>query len=348
MVSRSLDGDDGFEDLASAHGELLPWSDDQTTSIYRPSEHRYLHGYVQADTLPPRAAAAPGMDEMTWLDTSSGWDLSPIIIEIADSVPPPAPTQRVRAPTYPALARVDAPVLARNDATQHLRMQVDAELEDNPFARPHANLAVWSLTTLMAAGLCCAVLFGRVLLHASIEPIVPPAAVTPAPQPIVPPVAASPDLGTQGNPAPETSTSPFAAEQPTAAVTAWHEKQLARYGRHVSSWHSRARHEQSEPQDTESSEPAPNEEPATPNAAPLQAASPGSPGTLRINSRPWSQVFVDGRSIGMTPQLNVSVPAGEHSVHLVNPEFGMTKTFTVSVSAGESVTRVETLEDNNQ
>ena len=33
-------------------------------------------------------------------------------------------------------------------------------------------------------------------------------------------------------------------------------------------------------------------------------------GTLRINSRPWSQIFVDGRKVGNTPLLNLTLAAG--------------------------------------
>ncbi len=70
-----------------------------------------------------------------------------------------------------------------------------------------------------------------------------------------------------------------------------------------------------------------------------------APGTLRINSRPWSQVFVDDRLIGNTPQLDISLPAGSHKVRLTNPEFGMSKVISLHVRAGETVTRVETLEE---
>lgn len=68
-------------------------------------------------------------------------------------------------------------------------------------------------------------------------------------------------------------------------------------------------------------------------------------GSLRINSRPWSQVFIDNQLVGTTPLLNLSVRAGQHSVRLVNEEFGMRKTFDVSVRAGESVSQVVSLDD---
>ncbi|MCU0672410.1 MAG: PEGA domain-containing protein [Myxococcota bacterium] len=81
------------------------------------------------------------------------------------------------------------------------------------------------------------------------------------------------------------------------------------------------------------------DEPVTP---PTMTEAGGS-GTLRINSRPWSQVFVDGRLIGNTPQMNISLSAGRHQVTLVNPDFNVRHTISVNVVAGETVTRIEDL-----
>jgi hypothetical protein len=73
---------------------------------------------------------------------------------------------------------------------------------------------------------------------------------------------------------------------------------------------------------------------------------PGVPlGLLRINSRPWAQVFIDDKPAGTTPLLGVSVSAGQHTVRLVNQAFGMRKTFDVSVNDGESISQVVSLDD---
>jgi len=74
------------------------------------------------------------------------------------------------------------------------------------------------------------------------------------------------------------------------------------------------------------------------------AASAGGTGTLRINSRPWSEVHVDGRSVGHTPQMNSRLPAGRHKVMLVNPEFGVRKTLDVTIEAGKTETQIVTLD----
>ena len=99
--------------------------------------------------------------------------------------------------------------------------------------------------------------------------------------------------------------------------------------------------------------PAPTTKPATvskpavtsapaPTAKPLQAAKAGG-GVLRINTRPWSKVSVDGVPAGNTPQMNIKVSAGTHTIMLENPEFGIKQKLTLSVKPGETVTRVLTL-----
>ena len=42
---------------------------------------------------------------------------------------------------------------------------------------------------------------------------------------------------------------------------------------------------------------------------------------LKVNSRPWADVFVDGQSVGKTP-VQRPVYEGRHEVKLVNPESG--------------------------
>jgi len=74
------------------------------------------------------------------------------------------------------------------------------------------------------------------------------------------------------------------------------------------------------------------------------ASSGGGTGTLRINSRPWSQVVIDGRPIGSTPQMNVPLSEGSHKVTLINPEFDIKKTLTVKIKAGQVETQIVALQ----
>jgi serine/threonine protein kinase len=73
------------------------------------------------------------------------------------------------------------------------------------------------------------------------------------------------------------------------------------------------------------------------------AGGGGGNGTLMINTRPWSQVIVDGRVIGNTPQMSISLSPGAHRVELVNPQFNIRETLTVQIRSGETERRVLTL-----
>jgi hypothetical protein len=75
-------------------------------------------------------------------------------------------------------------------------------------------------------------------------------------------------------------------------------------------------------------------------AAPAPAAAGGKLGTLRLNTRPWAQVIVDGRMVGNTPQPNLQLPAGKHKIQLVNPAMGLSKNVSVTIKAGQVTTQV--------
>jgi len=65
-------------------------------------------------------------------------------------------------------------------------------------------------------------------------------------------------------------------------------------------------------------------------------APAGGPGSLTFDARPWCQVSIDGRSIGQTPIVNRSLPAGQHRIRCVNPDLGVTRNVTVTISPGET------------
>jgi serine/threonine-protein kinase len=60
------------------------------------------------------------------------------------------------------------------------------------------------------------------------------------------------------------------------------------------------------------------------------------PGYLSINSTPWSELSVDGRVIGNTPQLNIRVPPGRHELVLTRKGFETRRT-SVTVGSGRTV-----------
>ncbi|WP_437910718.1 PEGA domain-containing protein [Sorangium sp. So ce327] len=96
--------------------------------------------------------------------------------------------------------------------------------------------------------------------------------------------------------------------------------------------------------------PAPAPEPAAPRSEPVAAApkaeapaeapepaAAAGGATLNINSIPVSKVVLDGRPLGSTPKVGVSVPAGSHTVMFIHPDLGK-KSVTVTVKAGETKT----------
>jgi len=57
--------------------------------------------------------------------------------------------------------------------------------------------------------------------------------------------------------------------------------------------------------------PAPVVEKADPTPAPVAVSGTG---VLNVNSKPWSNLYLDGRFIGQTPKINYEVPAGRHTL----------------------------------
>jgi hypothetical protein len=74
-----------------------------------------------------------------------------------------------------------------------------------------------------------------------------------------------------------------------------------------------------------------------------KAIDASAPGTLRINSLPWAEVYLDGTHVGSTPQSKLSMKPGRHRVKLVNEQMALRKTFDVYIRPGEVVTRSENL-----
>ncbi|MDC3960503.1 protein kinase domain-containing protein [Polyangium jinanense] len=86
--------------------------------------------------------------------------------------------------------------------------------------------------------------------------------------------------------------------------------------------------------------PAPTSGPsptATPTVGTATTQPAQSNATLNLNSIPVSKVVLDGRPLGSTPKVGLSVPAGTHTVTFIHPEKGK-QTVTVTVKAGEAKT----------
>ena len=52
---------------------------------------------------------------------------------------------------------------------------------------------------------------------------------------------------------------------------------------------------------------------------------------------------MDGRRIGNTPQMNIRLPAGRHTITLVNPDFNIRERVTVTIAPGGTETLIRRL-----
>jgi serine/threonine-protein kinase len=79
------------------------------------------------------------------------------------------------------------------------------------------------------------------------------------------------------------------------------------------------------------------------------AASTGAAATgeafLNINSIPASNVVLDGKPLGQTPQMKIKVTPGSHTVLFINAELSLKKSISVTVGAGETKPAIAKLRD---
>ena len=64
----------------------------------------------------------------------------------------------------------------------------------------------------------------------------------------------------------------------------------------------------------------------------------GKTGTLRINSEPFAVIYKGGKRLGPTPQMNIKLPAGSHTLTLKNDALGISKRVRVRIEAGKTHT----------
>jgi serine/threonine-protein kinase len=85
--------------------------------------------------------------------------------------------------------------------------------------------------------------------------------------------------------------------------------------------------------------PAPTPTPKPVAEKPTPAPAAAGKGTLNINSIPVSNVILDGKPLGQTPKVGVSVSPGPHTVIFVHPEHGR-KAKSVTVEAGKTAAAI--------
>jgi hypothetical protein len=57
----------------------------------------------------------------------------------------------------------------------------------------------------------------------------------------------------------------------------------------------------------------------------------GGTGTLRINSEPFAVVYLGAKKLGPTPQMDLKLPVGSHTLTLKNDALGITKKIRVII-----------------
>ena len=73
-------------------------------------------------------------------------------------------------------------------------------------------------------------------------------------------------------------------------------------------------------------------------------AAGGAFGILRINTKPWTKVYVDGKLKGTTPLMKIKLRAGRHKVTMLNNNKGIRKTIWVTIPAKGTKTVIKRFE----
>jgi len=85
---------------------------------------------------------------------------------------------------------------------------------------------------------------------------------------------------------------------------------------------------------------------AEPKETPKASGGGGGQGTLLLGSKPPCEIFVDGKSTGLsTPQKDLKLAAGKHKITLVNNEFGIKETFAVDIKADATEKQIKDYSD---
>jgi serine/threonine protein kinase len=84
--------------------------------------------------------------------------------------------------------------------------------------------------------------------------------------------------------------------------------------------------------------PEPPPKPAT-DPTPTRPQKKVATGKLTLDTVPWTRVFLNGRKLGDTPLIGVSLPAGRHELKLVNEEKKISAIIEVQIRAGQTTAK---------
>ncbi len=69
------------------------------------------------------------------------------------------------------------------------------------------------------------------------------------------------------------------------------------------------------------------------------AAVKAEPGLLRLATSPWTTVYFKGDKLGVTPLVDVQLPAGKHTLRVVNPGKGIDRKIQVVIRSGQTTAK---------
>ena len=95
-----------------------------------------------------------------------------------------------------------------------------------------------------------------------------------------------------------------------------------------------------QPSEDDSEERVPAREPKAGGGG---GAGGGGFGTLSVQTRPWSKVFINGEFIKNTPLVNYKLKAGTYRVTVENTDYSIKKEFNVTIRADQQTTLVRRL-----
>jgi serine/threonine protein kinase len=98
-------------------------------------------------------------------------------------------------------------------------------------------------------------------------------------------------------------------------------------------------------------EPAPRARVAAPRqpvskpaaVATSEGGASGAMGSLSVQTKPWSKVYINGQFIKNTPLVNHPLKPGTYQITVENPSYNVKKDFKVTIKAGKPTTVVHTL-----
>jgi len=102
-------------------------------------------------------------------------------------------------------------------------------------------------------------------------------------------------------------------------------------------------------------DPPPRARPPRSNDDPFEKEPPSGRGggtteecVVSLNAKPYAEVYIDGKKIGMTPIVNHKLPCGRHKVRLWNPDLKVDRNETISAQPGEKFVKKFELVDGEE